>query len=1301
MNRSGTDSGVQKKRRRRRARVEWLSVVGGPEQLSRILHTDNYTADNTVGSSSAQGLEINSHLGKNSETVGNSIEVISLPVSDNLEVGDQPTNSAQFESRQNGIYVIDSISSMAEDEVPQCHGGPLDLVYDVSDFDGSEIGTRCDNDSGTVSVPGSNTNSSSGEPLNDLTQVSNSSLEHLKGYINKMATWETMQTVVTTTGTHRLSVTWYNFFVGTIKHLRPDVVLPLYRTVRYRLHPFLIMNCYPASYLTCLRSQSTGTERIGLNEIELEGRHQGRNKNSVRVVLPTEWAKLDILTLPYYEDLVKDRHVDDGPDIYHAPITTMRGDVLDMTRQIQVDDGTGVGRAWPSDTVSFEVRGFPVEFDGNETIESGWCVTTDEIDSSAQIVHCVLGPIWMVTNLEGSGQTIRDVIDSQRTGKILPTEEEAITHLLTGECLACIESTSARGLTRRGRRGLSISRGVTAYRKTVLLEPGDVCVIIRPSNVTNQNEVETGQLTDEVCLYVCRFKQDEDGTERERLVWVRRGHWKVRGIGGDNLTVPFRVLASCVVRNTPKLVSLSDVHKKHMAEIKSVRRSGTLLDGSRYVLYPIMLYHDDFHTSSLLFAHSSVGGVYLMPIGFSNELRYSSSTTRPVSLTPPGMMSKEILKHIVSDVVKGMTEGVKGMDPHGNPIQIFLDVIGFLADYPAVSSVLDVKSHSADAPCHLCSFNRKKRIAGADFAYTVDIHSHRMANARFASRAYEVRLAGIDPECAKRVGMKEGDMSVVDESPLHMIHLKLKEERHRATKAADGSYVVSPEFDPYINTAVAPDHALMGVSKNALELFFKLLADAQKRKSADSLICSYLFKNGLPTQGTVHNHNTGGLHSMSMSSVFSVLLVTNAIADMCLSDSALDQRCARLIKSLHRLVAMVYWWPREYVDGVEASRYMGVKGRSQHCAELKKIGSDYLNHVHDMKRHHREFGEVLDKPNLHRILELCIHTVPLFGHACNVAEMPLESYHRILKDGLRNNTHEDKHISAIEHAVSKDWMSRLLDLYHIAVESVRGSVEYQAAVRGMLRLMAGEDVLLLRPDGDEYKQLVNCLQTKLLSDWIEPVKRHLGTYQRVNRPGNGRQRTWQGMNLGNSPYVDLIVDAKKFLRDNSPTGHHAGASILEFNHAAYTFNKVKGLQRKVYRHSNVFADCVISLPIQKKDVCNRFIDSSGQTDVMESEIFAVAGIIGWEKDNDVWAVCRHMPPIDETRTLWRVWTELPSQWQLLKFSDRVRRAASFHRCVEGCNIDPDSKKVTHIGSEFGGGTYKVVRRHEGYPPRMA
>lgn len=65
------------------------------------------------------------------------------------------------------------------------------------------------------------------------------------------------------------------------------------------------------------------------------------------------------------------------------------------------------------------------------------------------------------------------------------------------------------------------------------------------------------------------------------------------------------------------------------------------------------------------------------------------------------MSSKEFLRHIVSDVVTGMTEGVMGMDPHVQQNLMIIGLTGIMADYPAVSSALYFKGHTADDPCHL------------------------------------------------------------------------------------------------------------------------------------------------------------------------------------------------------------------------------------------------------------------------------------------------------------------------------------------------------------------------------------------------------------------------------------------------------------------------------------------------------------------------------------------------------------------------------------------------------------------------
>lgn len=96
---------------------------------------------------------------------------------------------------------------------------------------------------------------------------------------------------------------------------------------------------------------------------------------------------------------------------------------------------------------------------------------------------------------------------------------------------------------------------------------------------------------------------------------------------------------------------------------------------------------------------------------------------------------------------------------------------------------------------------------------------------------------------------------------------------------------------------------------------------------------------------------------------------------------------------------------------------------------------------------------MLDKHNLHRILEVFMHTIPLFGHVSNVGEMVLEAYHKVLKAGCLVNTHEDAHITAVEHSMSKYWNVRVLYMYDIMTAHLTG---HEGALRVIVRILAGE-----------------------------------------------------------------------------------------------------------------------------------------------------------------------------------------------------------------------------------------------------
>ena len=58
-------------------------------------------------------------------------------------------------------------------------------------------------------------------------------------------------------------------------------------------------------------------------------------------------------------------------------------------------------------------------------------------------------------------------------------------------------------------------------------------------------------------------------------------------------------------------------------------------------------------------------------------------------------------------------------------------------------------------------------------------------------------------------------------------------------------------------------------------------------------------------------------------------------------------------------------------------------------------------------------GHLLDKPNAHRLLELCAHALPVCQHAANISESVLESVHQIFKGWMEKNSNHDAHITAV------------------------------------------------------------------------------------------------------------------------------------------------------------------------------------------------------------------------------------------------------------------------------------------------
>ena len=216
------------------------------------------------------------------------------------------------------------------------------------------------------------------------------------------------------------------------------------------------------------------------------------------------------------------------------------------------------------------------------------------------------------------------------------------------------------------------------------LFPYDICTVIRaiarpPHNV--------------LCVMVSSFIGKSTGRTSDRIVWLMKtsSRWDVLH-ELTNISIPL----------------LKTPHQGDRHENDRPMNKGILSDGTRFLIYRFFLYSDGFNKHKSMSDTRSICGCYLMPVGFDLNYRKSSASARVLTLSQGNQDINDVLAHLVDDIVLGVTEGVEGIDPYGRQVRIFLDIISNVGDYPAASACGDLMGHTANAPCSVCAFGRRK-----------------------------------------------------------------------------------------------------------------------------------------------------------------------------------------------------------------------------------------------------------------------------------------------------------------------------------------------------------------------------------------------------------------------------------------------------------------------------------------------------------------------------------------------------------------------------------------------------------------
>ena len=504
-------------------------------------------------------------------------------------------------------------------------------------------------------------------------------------------------------------------------------------------------------------------------------------------------------------------------------------------------------------------------------------------------------------------------------------------------------------------------------------------------------------------------------------------------------------------------VLLSKLGNDPKYEGQAYRSYGLLPNGTPYVKYPFWMYCDDFRES--FYKTGSAGGCYMLPVGLPREARKGSSAVRVLSLTGPGVSTNEALKYLFEDIVKGSIEGIREIDSSGKDYIIFLDCLGFISDYIACQHTLDVMGVASDVPCHLCSTKRgDKHSSSTQFGFEGFAVRNSSSDCLFRS-SNRVELlrsrTGFDKNIAKYYGVKYYERST-PYLPWHNLEDLLKKGVENVPTSQQDN-IVSTVFDPYQSNMIGVEHMLTGLARNALDNAFQSLRSDIEAEIVEKFILYMIRTLGLRKQTKIYNYQTQGTNSMELSQTYAVLHVAPlafAQASRFFPDHAQssggrnsiasqEQRriSIELLTGLKEIVGLTFEVGPEYGTIENNKKLLQLSTKyisnlnllvSTTPAKVRNRG-DTDNHFTRVKSRFRPRDTLDNKPNLHRLQEAFLHTIPAVGSALEIAELPFETKHQEMKRGIAKGG-PDPQITSMISAIANYWKSHLVSVYYLVKE---------------------------------------------------------------------------------------------------------------------------------------------------------------------------------------------------------------------------------------------------------------------------
>jgi len=863
---------------------------------------------------------------------------------------------------------------------------------------------------------------------------------------NRCLSWPQIWVLLVAAGTKRLTKAHYNSVRRLIKHVADEVALPSFNTFTSVIRKGLLA-------YNCVQAVSAD---IPVDD-SIAGTKAFQEYRRIRYVPISEYAKADFRNPVFLRETKKasfgylssrSPHPETSCSADYQPLVSSR-EFFFQPHHIITDTKAEVEYAECGDEIRLDLfryheiptpvkQAFVVPSSGRTTTFSG-------------IITCV-------HNFTGTGGNQQRVSSALESGafevdvaieRFLSTLELEEIHTNTDHNVPDMESSSdsgdeAEAEIRKMHRRPSISSGKrrTNQRDTIwqpkelpTLRPSDTICILRPSN----SEVETASTHPSSTIrLVVIFRFWSLPSESQKFcAWIPSTSvltTKNRGIDiANNIFARIDMdtqSSSCNWRLSGiSSVVLSRRHAgpRLLDKYTPVSSVGKLEDGSAYGIYRGIIYWDGFQMFQGRTA--SAEGVYFKCLNTETSSRGSPDAIRILTLLPPGSKTDDALQLLCLDIVHGTCRGFKVTDAEGVTRTIFLDIVGFFGDTPALNSTIDVRGHNATSCCHLCSYIRgDKNLTKARYT-ALTYGSQSTSSIRLDWKHSAVRSNSSCADLLQRLGMKSNWNNL--EKGIQSIKRGLEFNSHLIPKTNQGVRVVPAVLDSFQATLVSPDHLLTAVVRDAINVIYNSLPTKEMRSKLERSLHILLTLSNALKQKELFHKKKHVLHSMPLSQLYDLasifpIALSFTTKGTRYTDTPRVNAGRKLCRLICNLVAR--FWLRTTTKSTIAHNKVVVR----------KITDEYLRTVTEFCNFNspscpdRNYANLclkyLDKPNLHRLRELAYNVLSKFDHIGWVSELAMERAHQYMKRTLRQSDNREVHLAAMTDAIMDDWKMRLFGI---------------------------------------------------------------------------------------------------------------------------------------------------------------------------------------------------------------------------------------------------------------------------------